>query len=149
VSGTLPASSPILIGPFDVASPARGGLNEVRTGSTLTLRRKLTNASAQSISTIRFRVVGLSTMGDRNETEADLRLTSSSTEVVSVGGIPQTVYGATLDSWSNPGGGGLNSDVTVALPAALAPGQSVNAQFTFVVAIDGKYRVDFDTSLFP
>ncbi len=113
---------------------------------TLTVRRKYTNNTGSTITRLRLRAVDLSTLNNRTNTEADLRLTSSTDATVTTGAEGTVaVKGTTLEQPpTQAGGGGINSSLSVALPGgSLAVGQSVNVQFVMNVQQDGTYRYKF------
>jgi hypothetical protein len=117
---------------LDPTSPAGSVPNRVYdpTTKTLTLRRTITNTSkTRTITALRLRITGITTYGTATGTQGILTVQSSTTETV--GG--KTVEGLTLDQPpAQPGGGGLDSSLTVPLPSAgLAPGQSVNVDLVF------------------
>ncbi|MFL6337316.1 MAG: DUF4214 domain-containing protein [Pyrinomonadaceae bacterium] len=116
---------------------------------TLSLRRRFTNNSNQTLTTLRFRVTDITTLNSPGYAlggaQADLRLINSSDDTVSpatTSGVT-SVKGTTLDEPPDQafGGGGLNTSVRVALPDdGLKPGQSVNVQFLLGVMQWGTYR---------
>jgi hypothetical protein len=135
---------------IDNTQPASAAPNRVRDttpGSgatalgTLDIRRKFTNNSGQTIDTLRFRIVDLTTTNTPGVTlpQADLRLLTAGDTTANGGTI--TVVGSILQSPSDPvNGGGLNSVVTVALPGGLAVGASINVRFLLGVATSGNFR---------
>jgi hypothetical protein len=123
--------------------------NRVRVGSgnsgTLSIRRRLTNNSATTLTALRFRVVDVTTLGNTSSARApvaDLRLTTSAdaNENTSLGAL--TVKGTTLQQPPAQAiGGGMNSSATVALPnGGLAPGATLDVQFLLSVVQSGNFR---------
>ncbi|HYW72820.1 MAG TPA: HYR domain-containing protein [Pyrinomonadaceae bacterium] len=134
----------------DVA--ANTGENLVSAGGTVSIRRKITNGSSIKITRVRFRVVDISTLGNRGPGEADLRVVSSTDTTATLSnGATVTIKGTTLDQPpSQPNGGGLNSSLSVALPSGgLSPGASINVQFLLNVAQPGTYRFEIDVPETP
>ncbi|HZG51682.1 MAG TPA: lamin tail domain-containing protein, partial [Pyrinomonadaceae bacterium] len=84
---------------------------------TLLIRRKFTNTTGQKINRLRFRIVDLTTKGNVQAGEADLRaLTSSDISVTNSNQQPVVIRGLTLGQASfQPEGGGINS--TLAPPS--------------------------------
>lgn len=122
---------------------------------TLSIRRHWTNRTSTPVTSLRFRIVDISTLGNRGASDADLRVLSSSDTTVtpSGGGVPVTLKGLTLENGlpsqstnpgpSQPSGGGVNSSLRagiITLQSPLAPGSSVNLQFLLGVQIEGNYR---------
>jgi len=110
---------------------------------------------------LRFRVVDITTRGNEQSGQADLRVLDSIPEIVSVSGgdgmPPATinVQGLTLEQ--PPGqfsGGGLNSSLsccatpegapagtrTVSLAQPLRPGETINMQFRLGMQQNGNFR---------
>jgi WD40 repeat protein/cell division septation protein DedD len=115
---------------------------------TLSLRRRFTNNSNQTLTTLRFRVTDITTLNSPGYAlggpQADLRLVNSTDDTVSpatASGVG-AVKGTTLDEPPDQTlGGGLNTSVRVALPdGGLQPGQSVSVQFLLGVMQWGTYR---------
>ena len=123
---------------------------------TLTIRRKFTNKTGQTVTALRFRVVDITTTNTPNPAggaPADLRALSSADTTVTIGGAPVTVRGTTLEQPANlsqPQGGGLNSSLTVALAGgALAPNASVSVQFVLGVQGSGSFRILVNVEALP
>jgi hypothetical protein len=122
---------------------------------TLTFRRKFTNTNQQqSVTTLRFRVVDITTLNSPgyapNNGQADLRLLSSGPATITPSNpfTPGDVeaVGTTLDEPpAQPLGGGLNSSVTVNLPQPLLPNNSVTVQLTVGVQQNGSFRFFVNT----
>lgn len=113
---------------------------------TMTLRRKFTNQTGQTITRLRFRVFDTTTLNSpgysAGGTQSDLReLNSIDTTVTLSDGTSVPVKGTTVEGPSQPNGGGLSTSLLVILPAnGLAAGQSVNVQFVLGVQQGGFYR---------
>ncbi|HLM57306.1 MAG TPA: DNA/RNA non-specific endonuclease, partial [Pyrinomonadaceae bacterium] len=114
---------------------------------TLRIRRKFTNTTAANVTTLRFRVVGITTLGSpgAGSGQADLRVISSSPadfNVTLTDGSVVPVKGTQVETPpAQPNGGGLNSTVvTVTTATPLAPGAAVNIEFTLGVQQEGAFR---------
>jgi hypothetical protein len=135
---------------IDNTQPASASPNRVRdttpgagptTFGTLDIRRKFTNNSGQTIDTLRFRIVEVTTTNTPLvvSPQADLRLLTSVDTTANGGTI--TIVGSTVEAPSDPvNGGGLNSTVTVAIPGGLAAGDSINVRFLLGVAAPGNFK---------
>jgi hypothetical protein len=138
---------------LDTAVPATSVPNQVRTGSgnsgTLSIRRTVTNNTAEFVTRLRFRITDLSTRDHRAAGEADLRFTSSSDVSVTLSNNDiVNVRGLLLEEPPEQfAGGGINSTGSVesiSLANPLAPGSSVSVQFLFNVMEEGTYRFAFE-----
>ena len=117
-------------GPVDPAVCATCGVNRVRslvsdplnnsTFGTLTIRRTCTNNTGRELTRLRFRIVDLTTYPAVSPGLADMRVLTSSDDLVTVtGGATVLVHGTVLEDTPSQGhGGGLNS--SLALPG-IAP----------------------------
>jgi hypothetical protein len=122
---------------------------------TLLIRRKFRNNTGEPVRHLRFRAVNISTQGNRQAGEADVRLLSSSdVEATDSNGNPVFIEGVTLEE--NPpaqlNGGGLNSTVRlsrITMGSPLAPGAAVNLQFRLGVMIDGNFRFLVNVEALP
>lgn len=118
---------------------------------TMVIRRKLTNNTGQTITSLRFRDIDITTLNSpgyvSGGAQCDLRvLDSADTQVTLTDGSAVTVKGTTLEQPpTQPLGGGLNSSIRVDLPpGGLAPGQSINVQFLLGVVQSGYFRFLFN-----
>ncbi|HKP71588.1 MAG TPA: M36 family metallopeptidase, partial [Pyrinomonadaceae bacterium] len=112
---------------------------------TLTIRRKFTNRTGKSITQLRFRIVDITTQGNRQSGQADLRvLSSDDVAATNKSGQPVFIKGLQLEEPpAQPAGGGLNSTLregTITLGTPLAPDSPVNVQFRLGVQADGSFR---------
>ena len=113
---------------------------------TMTIRRKFTNQTGQTITRLRFRVIDITTLNSPgyspNGTQSDLReLNSVDTTVTLSDGASVPVKGTVLEGASQPLGGGLSTSLLVTLPASGLPaGESVNVQFVLGVQKEGSFR---------
>jgi hypothetical protein len=115
----------------------------VTTGAlgTLSLRRRFTNNTGQTLSKLRFRVADLSTWNGRQlfGSQAELRVLDATLEGLS--GLEATRL-ETTPSQSN--GGGINAGLVIGgaltLSAPLASGQSVDVEFLLGVMRGGSYQ---------
>lgn len=125
---------------------------------TLSMRRNVYNNTSQTVTRVRFRIRQTSTF-PAPAGAADLRALSSGSVAVSVndpwlcGGAPPcnvVVQGTTIEEPpTQPNGGGWNTTLTVPLPTALAPGDSVNVQFVFGVVSGGTFSIVINTEALP
>lgn len=112
---------------------------------TLRLRRKFTNTTGQKINRLRFRVVDISTKGNEQPNQADLRAINSD-DISVTDSNNQSVFlrGLTLgQAFDQPGGGGINSTLSVpsiTLSTPLAPNASINVEFRLGVMTNGGFR---------
>jgi uncharacterized repeat protein (TIGR01451 family) len=122
------------------------------TSGTLEFRRAFTNNTGAAVTSLRFRVVGLST-SPSGAGAADLRALSSGAIVVATAGGPATVHGTTLQTPpSQPSGGGVNSSLaagSVTLATPVPNGASVNLRFLFGVEQAGDYDIAFVLEALP
>jgi hypothetical protein len=123
-----------------VVTPVAGGAV-----GTLSIRRRWTNHTNTPLTSLRFRIVDVSTLGNRGAGDADLRALSSSDVSVSGTGGTVNLKALTLDQTppAQSAGGGVNSSLrvgSITLNAPLAPGASVNIEFRLGVQTDGNYR---------
>jgi hypothetical protein len=112
---------------------------------TLLIRRKFTNVTGQKINRLRFRIVDLSTKGNGQANQADLRaISSSDTSVTDTNNGSVFLRGLTLgQAFDQPEGGGINSTLSVpsiTLSTPLAPGASLNVEFRLGVMTNGNFR---------
>jgi N-acetylneuraminic acid mutarotase len=109
---------------------------------TLTIRRKFTNKTGQTVTALRFRIVDITTLNTPSSGgQADLRaLDSIDALVLTSSGASVPVKGTTLEQPAQSLGGGLNSALVVALPAPLGASASVNVQFVLGVQQGGSFR---------
>jgi endonuclease G len=113
---------------------------------TLRIRRKFTNTTAANVTSLRFRVVGITTLGSpgAGSGQADLRVISSSPadfNVTLTNGSVVPVKGTQVETPpAQPNGGGLNSTViTVTTATPILPNDSVNIEFTLGVQQEGAF----------
>lgn len=112
---------------------------------TLSIRRKWTNQASAAVTRLRFRLVNLSTLGDRDAAEADLRVLSSSDVTVTGTNGVVNLKALTLEQMPQVQvtSGGLNTSVragSITLASPLAPGASINVEFRLGVLTEGNYR---------
>lgn len=117
------------------------------TAGTLSVLRTFTNSTGQDVTTLRFRVVDVTTAPAPSAGTADLRLRSSANRTVTVnaacGGGQVGVKGLTLQAPAQPMGGGVNSTLAagfVTLNAPLAPSASTSVEFLLGVQQTGSFR---------
>jgi len=159
-NGTFKAS--LIDNCSNIGTPSAGCQNRVRDTSssnptnaqfgTLSIRRRFTNLSTQSVTRLRFRLVDVTTLNSPgyalNNGQADLRvLTSADTTATPSNPFspddnsPITVRGTVLETPpAQNAGGGHNSTLTIDLPQPLAGGQSITVQFLLGVQQNGNYR---------
>jgi hypothetical protein len=115
------------------------------TFGTLDLRQKFTNNTGAAITSLRLRLLDLTTFPSPSGV-ADLRPITSTDATISLsGGGNATVRGTTLEQPpSQPNGGGFNSTFrvpSVSLATPLAAGSSVMIRMVFGIQQTGNYRV--------
>jgi hypothetical protein len=154
---TIP-SSPMDTGVGSGAAPnfARNGTETGvnRQFGTLTLRRRFTNNTGQTIRRMQFRIIDITTLNNGEPAgTADLRFLDSTDQVVVTSSGSQTAKGTLLNTPPvQPLGGGFNSVVDVVLPdtglastvAGVCPVGSqctVNVQFKLGVMTNGSFRL--------
>jgi len=137
------------------------------TFGTLSIRRRFVNNTGGSITSLRFRVIDLTTFPAPSGF-ADLRPRTSGAVVVagindtvtcSATGAPATppctatVQGTTLDQPpSQPNGGGFNTTLsagTVTLGTPLANGASINLQFLLGIQQTGNFKIYVNVEALP
>ena len=130
---------------------------------TLSIRRTYRNMTGQPITSLRFRIVDLTTLNSPGYTprpepsacaQADLRMLSSgNVEVTRVDGSKVQVQGTTLEGpLAQSLGGGFNSSLvvgTITLETPLANGGSINVQFLLGIQQVGSFRVLVNVEVLP
>jgi hypothetical protein len=122
----------------------------------VTVRRTVTNSSADTVTTARVRITSLSEVDGAPEpgvttqpaVPAELRIidpaTATSTVTVTGRGA-LLVENLSVDAPATASpGGGLSTTLTIPLPAGLAPGASVNIAFSFAADRHGPYWFGYD-----
>jgi hypothetical protein len=144
------------------ASPNRvvtlGGDNRYK----LSIRRTVTNNTADTIGYLAFRVIDITTLNSPQvfQQQAQLRLiTSGNAETFTNSqGRTVTIRGTVLEydpavdpglEPSQPNGGGLNTSAAVPLDTGIAPGESVDVQFLLDVVQGGSYRFFVNVEALP
>ncbi|MGI9107234.1 MAG: beta strand repeat-containing protein [Pyrinomonadaceae bacterium] len=133
--------------------------NRVRTGTgnsgTVSFRRTLRNNTGQPITSFRFRVNDLSTVGNEVDgASARLALADSVSFTYDPDNNPATanttVLSTTLESPSaQTPGGGLNASLRVNLPQPLAAGARFSVNITFNILRAGNYRFSLNHEVLP
>ena len=124
---------------------------------TLTIRRRFTNDTGQTVTRLRFRVVDITTLNTPGGPQADLRLLDSSDVLVGATTVQGTI---TEQPPTLALGGGLNTTATLNLPpGGISPlvsgscpsGQTCTAdvQFTLGVVQGGNYRFFINVEALP
>ncbi|HEX8070313.1 MAG TPA: M36 family metallopeptidase [Pyrinomonadaceae bacterium] len=121
---------------------------------TLSLRRKFTNRTGQPLTRLRFRVVDITTLGNRAAGEADLRvLDAPDITVTNSSNISVPIKGTMIETPpAQPNGGGLNTSLTVgtiSMASPLAPNASINVQFLMGVQTGGSFRFFINVEALP
>src|SRR5207237_2589472 len=102
------------------------------------------NSTGQPVTRLRFRIVDVTTLGTPNPggAQADLRGLDSVDVIVTTTTGNVLVKGTAVEQPPTQGsGGGLNSTMSAPLQGgAIAPGASVNVQFTLGVQAGGRFR---------
>jgi uncharacterized repeat protein (TIGR01451 family) len=164
-TGPVPCAAPTggdLFGRAPIDATVSGGsapntvrdLTPVANGAfgTLEFRRAFTNNTGAPVTSLRFRVVGLSTF-PAGGGAADLRALSSGAIVVATAGGPATVQGTTLQTPpAQASGGAVNSSLaagSVTLATPVPNGATVNLRFLFGVEQAGDYDIAFVLEALP
>lgn len=114
----------------------------------LSVRRKLTNNSGQTISQLKLRITTLTTKNSSVffPQQAQLRLFNS-TDVSVTSGDGQTTIplrGLAVETVPTAGDDGFSSSLTLDLgPSGLAAGQSLNINLKGGIVTNGQYRLEF------
>lgn len=112
------------------------------TFGTVDVRRSFKNTGAAPITSLRFRIVDISTFPAPSGT-ADLRGRTSTDALVTVGAAQVTVKGTTIEQPpSQPNGTGFNSTfsaTSVSEAAPLAPGDSIPVRFLLGIQQTGNF----------
>jgi hypothetical protein len=119
---------------------------------TLSIRRKFTNRTNDFVRQLRFRVVNITTQGNRGANEADLRvLSSSDITVTDSNNGDVAIEGLTLEDNppAQPIGGGLNSTLRARLGRQLSPNSTINVEFRLGVMVDGNFRFLVNVEALP
>jgi hypothetical protein len=119
---------------------------------TLLFRRKFTNKTNDFVRQLRFRVVNITTLGNRVGGEADLRvLSSADITVTDSNNGDVAIEGLTLEEppTQQPNGGGLNSTLRARLGRQLSPNSTINVEFRLGVMVDGNFRFLVNVEALP
>jgi hypothetical protein len=126
---------------------------------TLAIRRKFTNNTGANVTTLRFRIVDITTLNSPGYTvggsQADVRaLTSVDIPTAALsGGGTTLIRGLTLDATPVQAlGGGLNSTISsgaISLGTPLGPGASININFLLGVQQVGNFRFFVNVEALP
>jgi hypothetical protein len=161
---TSPVPRSIMSALVDPAVSSANAPNRARCGpctgpnaayGTMTIRRKFTNQTGQTITRLRFRVIDITTLNSPGYapggSQSDLReLDSIDTTVTLSDGTSVPVKGTTLEGPSQAKGGGLSTSLLVSLPGSGLPtGQNVNVQFVLGVQQGGGFRFLVLTEAIP
>ncbi|HJR07775.1 MAG TPA: hypothetical protein VJ842_10980 [Pyrinomonadaceae bacterium] len=135
------------------------------TRGTISIRRRFTNSTQQTITRLRFRIVDITTLPEGGVNGmADLRAITSPTVMVfcqseagithtctDTGGPITTIEGTTLEQQAapndQPNGGAFNSTLTLAV--SLVPNASINVQFRLGVESNGFFRFFVNVEALP
>lgn len=130
-----------------------GGAGTPTEFGTLTLRRRFTNTTGNTVTRLRFRISNLTTINSpgAGTGQADLRAITSITQSITVNGVPVDVRKATLEApATTPPGGGYNSSLLVDLPGGgLVNANSVVINITFGVAKGGNFSLAYTVEALP
>jgi hypothetical protein len=120
---------------------------------TLSLRRRFTNTTGQTVTRLRFRIVDVTTLNTPNPggAQADVRLLDSPTFMITTSRGPLTVHGTFVETPpAQTNGGGLNTSAgIVGLPVGLVPGSSIDVQFLLGVQTNGRFRFLVNVEALP
>jgi len=144
-----------------VSSPSIVCDNTKSNLGTMEIRLKFTNTTGAPVSRLRFRVVNITTLNNRNAAagEADIRALNNSGSFSATispagGGGTQTVQNLTLEAPSDTvtNGGGLNSTMsagTITAGTPLMPGATINVNFMLGVQLTGGFRFFVSVEALP
>ncbi|HEX7317807.1 MAG TPA: lamin tail domain-containing protein [Pyrinomonadaceae bacterium] len=124
------------------------------TFGTLSIRRRITNATGANVTRLRFRVIDISTFPAPSGT-ADLRARTSTLLIVSdpCTSLPTTIFGTTLEEPpTQVNGGGFNSSLTagtVTLLTPLAPGATHDFQLLLGIQQTGNFKFYVNIEVLP
>ena len=124
------------------------------TFGTLSIRRRITNATGANVTRLRFRIIDISTFNAPAGT-ADLRARSSSLTIIAnpCTALPTTIFGTTLEEPpAQPNGGGFNSSLaagTITLATPLAPGATYDFQFLLGIQQTGSFKFYVNIEVLP
>jgi hypothetical protein len=120
---------------------------------TLSIRRRFTNTTMQTVTRLRFRIVDVTTLNTPNPggAQADVRLLDSPTFNITTSRGPLTVHGTLVETPpAQTHGGGLNSSAgIVSFPVGVAPGASIDVQFLLGVQTNGRFRFLVNVEALP
>jgi uncharacterized repeat protein (TIGR01451 family) len=147
----------VLLDPSVSSTAAPNRVSVAGTPGRLTVRRKIMNSSATTVTTAKVRLTSLSEangaplpgVATQPANPARLRavnpLTATS-QVTLTGGTTVTVQNLAVDPPAAGGGlgGGLNSTLSIPLSGGLAADASVNVAFTFAVDTGGTFWFGYD-----
>jgi hypothetical protein len=113
---------------------------------TLRIRRRFINNTSENVTALRFRVVGITTLGSpgSGSGQADLRVIPSSPadfNVTLTNGMEVLIKGTQAETPpAQPNGGGLNSTIiTITTATPILPFDWVNVEFTLGVQQEGAF----------
>jgi hypothetical protein len=125
-------------------------------GGTLSIQRRFTNMTTQTVTRLRFRVVDITTLNSPGYTaggaQADIRWLTSNGVLRAPAVLPVgvTLNGITIEQPPTQAmGGGLNTSGSVALPGGLVAGASIDVQFLIGVVQGGSYRYLVNVEALP
>lgn len=124
------------------------------TFGTLSIRRRITNATGANVTRLRFRVIDIATFPAPSGT-ADLRARTSSLLIVAnpCTSLPATIFGTTLEEPpAQPNGGGFNSSLsagTITLATPLAPGATYDFQLLLGIQQTGTFKFYVNIEALP
>jgi predicted extracellular nuclease len=122
---------------------------------TLSIRRRFTNSTGQTVTRLRFRIVDITTLNSPGYApgggQADVRAIDASDFNINTSLGALTVRGVVVEQPpTQPNGGGVNSTLTIALPGgALSPGQSIDLHFLLGVQQSGNFRFFVNVEALP
>lgn len=112
---------------------------------TLAFRRCFTNNTGQTLLALRYRIIDITTFGNQQAGQADLRVLNSPSQTITLtDSSTVTLQGLTLQTPpAQPNGGGLGSSLSqgvITTTAPLADGATTCTQFTVGVQQTGQFR---------
>ena len=137
----------------DLQQPQSAAPNRVRdftpvtngSSGTLGIRRCVTNNTGDIVLALRYRVIGITTLGNTVAGQADLRLLNSALQTITLTDTSNVTLQATTVQTppTQPNGGGLNSSLAegvITTTAPLANGATTCTQFLLGVQQTGTFR---------
>src|SRR5205085_8863536 len=126
-------------------NPAERCNDQTSQFGTLELRRHFMNNTGEMVTSLRFRVVDVTTLNTPSPggAQADIRWLSTGNTMVTLSDNTTvlTLYGTMINTPpAQPHAGGLNSSGAVTLPAPIGAGQGIDVRFLLGVEQGGRFN---------